>query len=224
MTNKSRYPFIDITRGIAVILMIIFHFFYDLSAFNFVEINFQKDFFWYWLPRVIVFLFLYSVGLSLEVSHHKHLKIKPYLIRLLKIGIGAILISIFTYYTFRKSWIYFGTLHCIFFVTIIATPFIKRHYLSLLAAVIIIALEMIKMPIPFFAMPHASMDYIPLFPWVSITLLAIFSTKFNYYKVRIAPNKIVNAIAYLGKHSFKIYIIHQPILYSIVYLASVLMA
>lgn len=223
-TNAKRYEFIDLTRGIAVLLMIFFHFFYDLSVFHYVDINFQKDTFWYLLPRLIVTLFLFSMGPSLIAQRVNYVNFKKsYLKRLLKIGVGAILISLFTYFAFRPNWIYFGTLHCIFFITILVTPLLNRPKLSLLIAAIIYSLYFTPYAIPFFEMKHASMDYIPVFPWIGVTLISIFLAKYNIGQIPIPKWKILKPVLLMGRNSFNIYIIHQPILYGLVYISSLIL-
>lgn len=216
--QKSRYVFIDLLRSLAIILMIFFHLFYDLSTFGFVDINFQKDMFWYILPRIIVTLFLLSVGMSMCLGHKENLQSKSYYRRLLKIGIGALLITLFTYFFFPKNWVYFGTLHCIFFISIVILPFLRKPKLSLAIALIILGLDLTKFKIPFFELPHASMDYIPLFPWVSVSLIGIFLYSINLHKIVIKENSFIRFLMTLSKNSFEIYIVHQPILYSFVYL------
>ena len=79
-TNKlkgaSRYAIIDQIRGVAIVLMVFFHLFFDLKMFGAVSINFSKDPFWYFIPRLIVFLFLIAVGLSLALVHSAFLPLR----------------------------------------------------------------------------------------------------------------------------------------------------
>jgi uncharacterized membrane protein len=216
--KSKRFEFLDFVRGLAVHLMIFFHFFYDLNVYGHVKIDFQKEFFWFYLPRLIVTLFLFSVGASMALAHKDNVKMGPYLKRLLKIGIGALVITGTTYFMFPKSWVYFGTLHCIFFVTILITPL--RHYprLSLVIAMIILGLEAIGKDIPFWIMPHASMDYIPLFPWIAVSLIGIFAKHMKVHELSIPDNAFTKFFTLPGKHAFIIYIVHQPILFGSVYL------
>ena len=65
-----RYVGLDQIRGIGVLLMIIFHFCYDLMAYRFPSIPKDSTLFWYWLPRLIVFIFLFCVGVSLRIAHY----------------------------------------------------------------------------------------------------------------------------------------------------------
>lgn len=217
--NSKRFHLIDLTRGIAVILMIIFHFTYDLDIFGFVNVEFFRPGFWYYLPRLIVTLFMFSVGVSICMAHPGKIHPRPYLMRLVKIGVAAIIISISTYFMFPKNWIYFGTLHCIFFATILITPLRNRPWISLLLAIIILGLEQTKYAIPFPEMQHASLDYIAIFPWVALSLLGITFFHLGWHKLDYPQYYLIKKIQFLGKHSFLIYVTHQIVLYSIVYIA-----
>ena len=73
------------------------------------------------------------------------------------------------------------------------------------------------MDIPWFSLPHQSWDYIEPFPWLGASLFGLFATRKNLYKIDIPKNKITRMFTYLGKHSLVIYLIHQPILFSLVY-------
>ena len=53
---NSRSLVIDGIRGLTIILMIIFHFSFDLYNFNFLKIDIIHDPFWFAFPRLIVFL------------------------------------------------------------------------------------------------------------------------------------------------------------------------
>ena len=216
-SKKMRYNSLDFLRGLAVILMIFFHFFYDLDIFGYVDIDFSKDLFWYWLPRLIVFLFMLSMGMSLTLAHKRTLSPKPYTIRLLKVGICAIGISVTTFLMFKNHWVYFGTLHCIFFSTLIITPFIKKPHFSLLMFYFFMMLEVLNIKIPFYEMDHAAMDYIPIWPWVGHSFLGVFFVHYGIHEVSIPTNSFTKLIFFLGKKALPIYLIHQPIMYGIIW-------
>lgn len=222
--SKIRYPFVDLIRGIAVVLMIYFHFFYDLNQFKYVEIDFFREPFWFYLPRLIVTLFLFAVGLSLTITHSRHFAMRPYLRRLAKIGVGAAAISISTYFMFPKNWVYFGTLHCIFFCTLLCTPLINKKMLALIFSIIIFSLEFSGYGIPFWSLPHPSMDYIPVFPWVAVSFLGLFAHKLKIHEIKTPQNIVTRPILLLGRNAFVIYIIHQPIMFGLISLYSKLTA
>ena len=216
--DNNRYPLIDQIRGFAVFLMIIFHFSFDLALFGWVDINFQKNLFWWVFPRVIVFLFLFSMGLSTPLSQQERINFKTLKKRLGKLILFAIIISIGTYYMFPTRWIYFGTLHCIAVSSIVILPFRNRPMLSLiLGTAILIPSIVFKQHIPWFELPHKSMDYIPLFPWIGIVMRGVFASHKKLHHLKFNSNPFLRFLELQGKHSLNIYILHQPIMYSILY-------
>jgi uncharacterized membrane protein len=220
MSNKQRYEFIDLIRGFTVFLMIIFHFCYDLHAFRFVTIDFINDKFWWTFPRVIVFIFFIAVGMSLSLSHCRAIKWRSFNQRLTKLVAYAVIISLVTYFAFPKGWIYFGTLHCIALASIIALPLVNRPRIALVATILCLAPEAFGYGIPFFKMAHRSLDYISLFPWLGIVTLGIFLYHRGLHRLSVPAFPGKKTLQWLGKHSLKVYLLHQPILFSLVYLAS----
>ncbi len=219
LKKKIRHPMIDQIRGIAIVLMVFFHFFFDLNIFGGVSINFSKDIFWYFLPRVIVFLFLLAVGMSLSLVHEKEIKWKKFIPRLLKISLFALIISIMTKWLFPQSWVYFGTLHCIALCSLWALPFVKYPRLSLFIGLSLIGPSaLFDKTLPWFLLPHASMDYISPFPWFGVVCLGIFLKHRGFHTLKIGHGKIQDGLSLLGRHSLNIYILHQPTLYGLLYL------
>jgi uncharacterized membrane protein len=215
----KRYPVIDLIRGLAVFLMIIFHFSYDLTLFGLASFDVNKDLFWWTFPRVIVFLFMFSVGISIKHSHGEKIRWPSFLKRLLKLVLLAGLISLFTYYYFPQSWIYFGTLHSIAVCSILILPLLKTPKLSLLiGAGLIIFSVFFGKDIPWLVLPHASMDYIAPFPWVGVCLLGVYAHSIKFHELPIRNIKYLKPINYMGRHSLIIYITHQPILFSLVWI------
>jgi len=225
MAKKSRYPFLDFIRGVAVILMIIFHFSYDLNYFGAVSIDFLEDPFWYWFPRIIVFLFLISVGISTAIVHKAGIRWRLVKKRSLKLGILALIISFTTYIIFPKNWIYFGTLHCILASSLAALIFVYKPKLALLfSLIILISNTVFRVIWGHYSVLSLSdwlnvksLDYIPFYPWFGVVLLGIYleSLRFHQYRAFAWPK----SITFLGKHSLVIYLIHQPILFGSCYLA-----
>jgi uncharacterized membrane protein len=213
---KSRYELLDIIRGSAVVLMIIFHFSFDLRIFGYTEVDFQENLFWWVFPRVIVFLFLTAMGLSLEVTYKGKLEPKKVLRRFFKIGGFALLISLFTYFAFPTRWIYFGTLHCIALCSLLALPFQGKKWISLSGAFVILIPLLAGFQWPWFKMEHASMDYIPALPWLGVVLLGMFSFHLNVHKTPIVSFPGKSWLLFCGRHSLIIYLIHQPILFGLV--------
>ena len=211
-------------RGIAIIMMIAFHFIYDLNSFGFSDI----PLFTHWAGIawrcLIVFLFLSAVGISLVIAHSKGIKFKKFLKRLLYLGIAALFVSAGTYVMFPDGWVYFGILHLIWFSTIIAISFVNLPKTSLLIAALILISAIFDQPnlsfISYFLepyLPFGSVDYYPLFPWLSFVFIGIYLGHNPYYqKIFIFR---LNWLEVIGKHALIIYLTHQIVLFSIVSLA-----
>jgi uncharacterized membrane protein len=220
---NSRSLVIDAIRGFTIILMIFFHLSFDLNNFGFFKTDIISNPFWYFLPRLIVFLFLFAVGMSLTLAHFDKIHWQPFWKRFFKISAFALLISIVTYLLFPENWIYFGTLHAIALISAMSLPFLKKPTLSLVIALLLfIPSIFFDKNIPWFSLGHQSWDYIAPFPWVGASLLGIFAAHKGMHQWKIPDNRPVRSLNYLGKHSLFIYLVHQPILFGSVYLIRLL--
>lgn len=220
---NSRSRIIDAIRGLTIILMIFFHLSFDLTNFGFLKIDIIREPFWFALPRLIVFLFLFAVGMSLTLAHGDHIHWRPFWKRFFKITFFALIISGATFIMFPENWIYFGTLHAIALISLLSLPFLKKPNLSLfLALALFIPSVFLDKNIPWFSLPHQSWDYIAPFPWVGASLLGIFAVHKGLHHWEISENQMTRSLNFLGRHSLFIYLIHQPILFGSVYLLRLL--
>jgi uncharacterized membrane protein len=226
--EKVRYNFVDEIRGVAIILMVIFHLFYDLNIFKFVSIDFAKDPFWWGLPRVIVFLFFISVGMGLPLAHTPKIKWNKFWVRFLKIAGFALLITLVTYFLFPDRWVYFGTLHCIAVCSLWALPFLKLPKVALLTFLALaIPSTFFDLDIPWIVLHGFSMDYISPFPWFGVVALGIFFFHVNFHKTDLDKwgiGPMLRPLRYMGKHSLLIYVIHQPVIFGTIFLLNKLIS
>jgi uncharacterized membrane protein len=221
---NSRSLLIDTLRGFTIILMIFFHFSFDLTNFGFLRIDIVHAPFWYALPRIIVFLFLFAVGMSLSLAHKEKIHWHPFWKRFLKILFFALIISVVTYFLFPENWIYFGTLHAIALISLMTLPFLKYPKIALIIALILfIPSIFLDKNLPWFSLAHESWDYIAPFPWVGASLLGVFAVRYGLHQFALPENRLVKSLNYLGKHSLFIYLVHQPILFGSVYLARLIL-
>ncbi len=223
-TIPTRYPVIDTIRSIAVILMIIFHLFFDLNNHNLISIDFQEETFWFIFPRVIVALFLFCVGISLSLDHEIQINKRKLLKRTLKLGFLALLISIASYYYEPKRWIFLGIIHAILILSIIGACMAKFRNISLVLGIVSLTIHFILLAtigdysiINFpFSSYGQSMDYIPIYPWIGVVLIGIWAKKILCKPfcstIALGPLNI------LGRHSLLIYLLHQPTLIGIILL------
>ncbi|MCD6227505.1 DUF1624 domain-containing protein [Candidatus Micrarchaeota archaeon] len=239
-----RFWEIDFLRGIAIILMIIYHFLFDLNLFEGWSIDTQNGLFLL-LGRTSAALFLVLVGISLTLSWSKGEKEKRnntrhFILRGIKLFLLGLLITIFTWLLLQKEFIIFGVLHFIGVSIILSIPFLKlsaKTNMAIGLMIIIIGLWLSKMTFPFNHLlwlgfvPQGfnTLDYFPTFPWFGIVLFGVSIGRWTYkgyfrkFKFIKKPNNlIINMLCYAGKNSLLIYFIHQPILISITYLLEII--
>lgn len=223
---------VDLLRGIAIILMIIFNYSFALYYLNIFILN-GGFLYWYVLPRFIGGMFIFISGLSLTLMYsqikQKKDTHKKFFSRGLQIFGFGILITIVTFLTFPNAFIIFGILHFIGISIILGQFFLKYKKLNLLLGLLLIAigfyLQNFSFNFPwllwlgFIPKNFYTFDYWPILPWFGVTLLGIFFGNLLYkngkrkFKIRDFSNEItVKFLSFLGKHSLTIYLLHQPLL------------
>jgi len=215
MTGPARLHGLDTLRGLAVFLMLLFHFTYDLWLFGHVSDEFFRTPFWWGLPRFIVFVFFWCVGASLELVHGQAIRWRAFWRRWFKLLGLALLISLATYLTFPKSWIFMGTIHCIALVSILALPFLHWPKLRLPTFfLILIAQYALGFDIAWLAtfFPQQTMDFIPPYPWFWVVLLGMMTGPWVLQHWRLPAHPLFE---FLGRHALLIYLIHQALFYAL---------
>jgi uncharacterized membrane protein len=221
--GKQRNSSIDFLRGIAVLLMLFDHLLYVLAEYKKFEIDMLSHPFWSNLPKLIILIFLFTSGISLSLSAKSSFKVKPYFKRLLKLFLGAIFISGYSYFLFPDKWIYFGILHCILVCSILVIPFLRLSWLSLFCAIIIFLIPMVfNFEYPWLILPQFTFDYEPPLPWFGAMLLGVFFNN-GFFKSRMGWDRNDVSVwgrwlAFLGRHSLLIYVVHYPVVLTVIFL------
>ena len=216
MSDRKRYIIIDVIRGLAVLLMIIFHLTFDLNFLRIIHIPFLNNIYWIGFGRFILILFLVCVGISLSIVHKENIRWNLFKKRIYKIGCWALIITIVTYKIAPKHFVFFGILHCIAVASLAGIFFVKRPRLSLLLCFVIVIPDLIFHPT---IIPVAEwlgvipMDYIPFYPWFGMVLLGIFLESMGFHRIPLRNTRLTRALGSMGQHSLKIYLIHRPILF-----------
>lgn len=227
LSSNQRYFFLDFIRGIAIVLMVVFHLCFDLNNFKFIDINIYNSSFWHYFRFLIVSLFLLCVGVSLHLANSNGINFTKLKKRTFVLLLASFAISISTYITFENSWIYFGILHFIALSSVIGTVFVFVPTASLLLGIFIIIgwnLDLLHMhwlfdyTKEFFNLPSHTEDSVPLTPWFGVVLIGIFFGSKNIHHFEIRKNKITKLVSYLGKNSLLVYLIHQPVLFGSIFL------
>ena len=244
MDLKMRFWEIDVLRGLAIVMMISFHFLFDLNYFGVYPLDIYSGFLWL-LARSTASIFLFLVGVSLSLSHSRAVlsgayqseesMLFKYLKRGLKIFLLGLLITLATWLFIPQEFIVFGVLHFIGIAIILEYPFLNRKYLNLLLGVIFlgtgILLAQYTFSFPWFVWlglqptGFITVDYFPLFPWLGVVSLGLFAGGILYknYQRRfsipdLSSYMFMRFLSFLGHHSLIIYLIHQPVLILVLYL------
>jgi uncharacterized membrane protein len=235
MTTK-RLVELDVFRGWAILLMVIFHITYDLNYFHFIKINLHTHIFWSNFRYLIVTIFLLSVGISLSMTHYPKIQWQKMLKRTVILGTLSLIITVATYFVFPKSWVYFGILHFILTASWIGLLFLPYPRLSLLVALLILigsAMGWLHMHGVFSLLqdslhlpPKFTEDVLLPFPWLAAVLIGISLTRYNLHtkllqnKFLAAHTKVNTLLAFFGRHALLIYLIHLPLLFGLFMLCS----
>jgi len=238
----KRFWEIDFLRGIAIIMMVIYHLLYNLHYFGYYNVNVYSGF-WMYFARITATIFIFLVGVSLTISFSKATKISlnekkiflKYLSRGLKIFSWGLIITLVTWVFLRKGCVVFGILHLIGISIILAYPFLKLRYWNLLIGLLCIFLGAYLKGfafdfywlswLGFRPAQFYSVDYFPLLPWFGLVLIGIFFGNLLYLdysrRFQIADLSffsVIKVFCFLGKHSLLIYLIHQPLIIVFLYL------
>ncbi len=230
----ARLEGLDTLRGIATVLMVIFHFCYDLNHFGYIDINITQDIFWIGFRVIIVTLFLFISGVSLNLANKDFINWNKVKKRSIKLALSALLVTIATYIIFPHAWVYFGILHAIFIFSLVGLFFINRAFLSILFAILILVSYFIFnvnmhplfkiVALPLHLPLYHTVDLVTFIPWFSIVLIGIATVALNWHKIifenRIlaSKSKLNQILKKLGQHSLMIYLIHQPIFFAFFWL------
>ena len=216
--------------------MIAYHFCFDLNHFGVIHQNFYRDPFWLAARGFILSSFIALVGVSLALTAQHGIRTAAYVKRLALIAVCAVAVSAGSYLIFPASWIYFGVLHFILVAGIVGLAFVRLHWTNLIAGLALVAAGVV-FAFPLFDQPWLNWvglmtrkpvteDYVPLLPWFGVVLLGLFGgkqllTARNSAWVRRwrGTSPISRLLRWLGRHSLAVYMLHQPVLIGMLYLA-----
>lgn len=221
ITHNKRIEEIDFARGIAILLMILFHLIVDLRDFYFYNVNYFHGF-WYIEGKVSAILFIFLCGISSTLSfrstNHG-----------IKVFAWAMVLTSVTYLYNSDFYIRFGILHFLG-SSLISAKFIQRLSIRLLVLLSISSITLglvfterfvtspYLFPLGLQSATFASLDFYPLFPWYGVFLAGIIAGKTVYAsKKNLLVLHPPQSISWLGRQSLAIYLIHQPILLALLY-------
>ena len=235
---------IDSLRGIAIILMVISNLVTDIAFFGILGIDAYSGF-WLYFARLVVSMFILLAGISLTLSYSRVRDRKPreihkkYFLRGAKIFGAGMLITLVTWFFIPEGFVLFGILHLIGVSIILGHFLLRRRFVSLFLGIsfMLAGLFLQTMTFDFVWLVwlglrpenYYTVDYVPILPWFGLFLIGMFLGNSLYPEGRRRfrlPNHsgiwLVRPLAFLGRNSLLIYLVHQPIIITVLYFYGVI--
>ncbi len=221
-TNKRIWE-IDFIRGIAIILMVIFHVIVDLKDFHDLHFEYLNGF-WYYEGKLAAILFIVISGISCTFSRNT-------MKRGITVFAFGMVVTVATYFFDPQTYINFGILHFLGASMILASflnKLGKKNVIFLWGTIIIIVGYLFDhmyvnspylFPVGLITKHYQSLDFYPLFPWFGIFLygMGLGKTLYANKKSLLAFLPKHDFISLIGRHSLAIYLLHQPVLLTTLY-------
>lgn len=224
---------LDALRGLAIVAMIAYHFCFDLRWFGFAGWDFEHDPRWIAARSVILGSFMLLAGVSLVLAAQRADAPRAFARHIGRIAAAALLVTVASYVAFPQTYIRFGVLHAIAVSLLLARPLVGHPRLALglgigvIAAGVLVAHPAFDAPllhwIGFMTHKPATEDYVPLFPWTGVLLIGVALGQALARRgpaVVEPPARLPPVLALLGRHGLLIYLVHQPVLVGLLWLAT----
>lgn len=243
--QPSRFWELDLVRGLAVIMMVFYHFLYDLNYFSVYPLNVRSGI-WLYFAEATAATFIVLVGASLTL-HASRSRMRgdseKLFSRFFKRGVKVfslgLAITLATYLLIASGFILFGVLHFIGVSTVLAYPFLRLRTFNLFAgsAIVLIGFYLQGLTfnfswllwLGFVPYDFYTLDYFPILPWFGLVLIGIYLGNRFYRdgkRVFKLPDLsgffIVNQLSVLGRNSLAVYLIHQPVLVATLFLVGII--
>ena len=241
---NHRYETLDALRGSAIVWMTLFHFSFDLNHFAYFKADFYGDPFWTWQRSAIVSLFLFCAGLSQAVAVQQGQSWARFWRRWGQVALAALLVTVGSYAMYPQSFIYFGVLHGLALMLIVARLTARCGvWLWPMGAVALMlpwaagdlhagwpGAEVLNTPalnwLGLISRKPITEDYVPLLPWLGVMWWGVAA---GVWVLRRRPAWLARAVApvmwplsVLGRWSLSYYLLHQPVLMGLLMLVGML--
>ena len=236
----KRFDSIDALRGLAMVWMTVYHFCFDLNHLGWLHQDLLTDPRWTLQRTAIVSLFLFCAGLGQAVAVHQGQSWPRFWRRWSQVALGAVLVSLGSWWMFPASYIYFGVLHGIALMLIvvrltagwgawqwwlgglaIALKFIASYAHTVWPELAFLDQKMFNW-LGLIGHKPRTEDYVPLLPWLGVMLWGLAAG--TALRRRGAPPRrgtgpVARPLATLGRWSLSWYMLHQPVLIGALLLA-----
>ncbi|MBJ7550663.1 heparan-alpha-glucosaminide N-acetyltransferase [Marinomonas ostreistagni] len=229
---SNRSNILDAYRGTAVLLMIAFHFLWDLREFSALSFDVNNPL-WQGFRSIILFMFTSALGCAsfLAVSHNH--STYRFIKNQVKLALAALILSIGTLTATPSQWIFFGILHFLFVAGWLIRPAASYPILLACAGVSLIAISAFfhidaitahRWFINTFNAPANTLDFINPVPWLGVAMIGPIFGYLNLHRIKLPSNTLSYSLCWLGRNALLVYLLHQLILFPTAALISLLVA
>lgn len=227
LSHGGRILELDFMRGLAVLGMIVFHYYFTLDFYGIQQHDVTEGG-WHVLGQFVRFTFLALVGISVTFSQNNNK-------RAFVILLCAMAITLASYLFQPDMYVRFGILHLIAVSIFLIAPLKNHPRTALILGIIAIfspilllqfssqSLALIILGVQ--PLGFSSFDFFPIFPWIAIPLFGIFFGNMLYKnKKPLIPNEIFQKrllvpVCIFGKNALVVYMIHIPIIFTFLLIA-----
>lgn len=235
-SSPVRFDAVDALRGLAMVWMTVFHFSFDLSQFGYIKQDFYRDPLWTWQRTLIVSLFLFCAGLGQAIAVAQGQSWPRFWRRWAQVLACALLVTLGSWWMYPQSFIYFGVLHGMALMLIIAR--LTGHWggrlwwlgAGAIASQLIAVYAMNTLATTEFSSIFNSPklnwlglitrkpiteDYVPLLPWLGVIWWGVASGSWLTRQGAALSWPLPAALkplALLGRWSLSYYMLHQPVM------------
>lgn len=235
-SGSTRVAVIDVARGAGIVAMIGYHACWDITFFGWARFDLFGDGGWLAARTAILSVFLGLVGVGLVLATRRDVHWRRMANRISVIAACALAITVATRWWMPDSYIFFGVLHHIVLASLLGLLFLRVPVVVAggVALGCFALPELVSAPVfdsPWLLWvglgthPPRSNDYVALLPWFGVVLAgmvagrALLAERCERLR-RWQPRLVIGrGLAWAGRHSLPIYMVHQPVLFGALYLA-----
>lgn len=244
LTDSYRFEAVDALRGVAMLWMTAFHFCFDLNQFGYIHQNFYSDPVWTGQRTLIVSLFLACAGMGQALAVAGGQSWTRFWRRWAQVAACALLVTAGSWLMYPQSFIYFGVLHGMAVMLVIARLtvgwgrwlwpagagliaiyFIAPYALSTSSSAQFVGVfnSPVLNWLGLITVKPVTQDYVPLLPWLGVMWWGVAAG--NWLGKGLGAGRfagrlpaVLQPFARWGRWSLSYYMLHQPVMIGVLML------
>lgn len=245
-SGAPRWAVVDVARGVAIVAVVAFHTTWDLGDLGLIPWRINAHWSGTVLAHTIAGSFLVLVGVSLVLAHGRGIRWRSFWRREAKLVALALLVTAVSWIYLPSEVVTFGILHSIAVASVLALPTVRAPQAVpwALAVLSLVLPWLVRLPgrSPWVSWTgladgtRPALDWQPVLPWLALTFAGVGVMRWlldvaarsggsrgehstvaglRAWRPRAAPGRWVGV---MGRHTLAIYLIHQPVIYGLLWL------